>query len=364
MENNLIFAVIGAGNTGQAMAGYLKYKGFTVKLYDRSEWRFKYLRKNPMRLSDEIQSHQKIDLVTTNLSEAVDGSNFIIVSTTTTAHAEIAKKLSEILTNDQVVLLHPGRTGGALIFKKILKENRPDLKITIGEFESSIFTTRTSSTGSTVHYYGIKKGIHFSTLPAVNVRKIFQTLKDVFPQIETYPNVLYTSLSNYGAMLHPAPTLFNIGRIENGLTYAHYIEGITPSIASFLEKLDSERITLGKYFKIRLKPLTVWLADTYGSIGDNLYELLQNTHAYHKILGPDTLQHRYLVEDTLNGLVPFVHLARKCGIGLPITENLTNLIGQILNIDVISLGRDLNDMGIASMDVQQIIDYVLNGDSL
>ncbi len=362
MDNNLIFVVIGAGNTGQAMAGYLKFKGFPVRLYDRSEWRFKYLRKHSMRLSDEIESSQKIDLLTTDLNEAVYGANFIIVSTTTTAHIEIAKRLSEILTNDQVVLLHPGRTGGALIFKKILKENRSDLKITIGEFESSIFTTRTSATGSTVHYYGIKKGVHFSTLPAVNVRKIFQILKDIFPQIETYPNVLYTSLSNYGAILHPAPTLFNVGRIENGHIYSHYIEGITPSIATFLEKLDSERVTLGKYFKIRLKPLNVWLSDTYGSKGDNLYELLQNTHAYHKILGPDTLHHRYIVEDTLNGLVPFVHLARKCGIGLPIIENLTNLIGHLLSIDVISLGRDLNDMGIASMDVQQIIDYVVNGD--
>ncbi len=360
--DNMTFAVLGAGNTGQAMAGYLKFKGFAVKLYDRSEWRFKYLRKHPMRLSDEIESSQNIDLMTTNLNEAVESANFIIVSTTTTAHMEIAKRLSEILTNDQVILLHPGRTGGALIFKKVLKENRPDLKTTIGEFESSIFTTRTSATGSTVHYYGIKKGVHFATLPAINARKIFQVLKDIFPQIETYPNVLYTSLSNYGAVLHPAPTLFNIGRIENGLTYAHYIEGITPSIANFLEKLDLERITLGKCFKIRLKPLTIWLSDTYGSVGDDLYELLQNTHAYHKILGPDTLQHRYIVEDTLNGLVPFVHLARKCGIGLPIIENLTNLISHVLNIDVLSLGRDLNDMGIASMDVKQIIDYVLNGD--
>ncbi len=362
MENNFTFAVLGAGNTGQAMAGYLKYKGFFVKLYDRSELRFKYLRKSSMRLSDEIQSNQKIDLMTTNLNEAVNGSNFIIVSTNTMAHTEMAKRLSEILTNDQIVLLHPGRTGGALIFRKILKENRPDLKITIGEFESSIFTTRVATSGSTVHYYAIKNGVHFSTLPATNVRMVFQILKDIFPQVETYPNVLYTSLSNYGAILHPAPTLFNTGRIENGHTYAHYIEGITPSIANFLEKLDFERITLGKYFKIRLKPINVWLSETYGTKGNNLYELLQNTHAYYKILGPNTLQHRYIVEDTLNGLVPFVHLARKCGIGLPITENLTNLIGHLLNIDVISLGRDLNDMGIASMDVQQIIDYVMNGD--
>jgi opine dehydrogenase len=362
MEDSMVFAVIGAGNTGQAMAGYLKFKGFTVKLYDRSEWRFKYLKKSPMKLSDEIESSQKIDLMTTDLEKAVEGANFVIVSTTTTAHAEIAKRLSEILTNDQIVLLHPGRTGGTLIFKKVFKENRPDLKITIGEFESSIFTTRTSISGTTVHYYGIKAGVHFAAIPAGNTRKIFQILKGIFPQIETAQNVLYTSLSNYGSILHPAPTLFNIGRIENGLSYAHYVEGITPSIANFLEKLDSERVTLGKYFKLRLKPLTVWLSDTYGSNGDNLYELLQNTKAYHKILGPNTLQHRYIVEDTLNGLVPFVHLARKCGIGLPITESLTNLIGHLLGIDVISLGRDLNDMGIANMDVQQIIDYVSNGD--
>ena len=361
LNESLVFAVIGAGNTGQALAGYLTYKGHKVRLYDRSAWRFKYLRHHNMNLGDAFSSSQHIDVITTDLRRAVEGADVIIISVVSTAHAEVAQKLSQFLKNGQVVLLHPGRTGGAFIFKKVVEETKKDLRLTIGEFETSLFATRITQEGAKVRYYGVKKNVHLAMMPPDDAIKVWPLIKNIFPQVEMAPNVLYTSLSNYGAMLHPAPVIFNVGRIENGFRYTHYIEGITPSIARFIEKLDSERIKLGKCFNIRLRPLTVWLSDVYGSKGNNLFDLLQNTKAYHSILGPDTIQHRYLIEDTLTGLVPMLHLARKCEVRLPAIETLVNMINYLVDIDVMAFGRNLEDMGLRKMKVEEIIKYAESG---
>ncbi len=357
----LVFCVVGAGNTGQALAGYLKFKGYPVKLYDRSEWRFKYLRSHPMKLGDDFLSEQTVDLLTTDLREAVENSDVIIVSTVTTAHFEVAKKLAQLVSDGQIVLLHPGRTGGALIFHRIIKGTNPNAEITIGEFETSLFATRLTRSGTKVRYYGVKKGVHLAAVPGNSVYEIAPILKDAFPQLETASNVIYTSLSNYGAMLHPAPVVFNAGRVENRTVYTHYIEGITPSIARFIEKLDEERIELGKAFGVHLKPLTVWLENVYGSKGNDLYEILRNTKPYHSILGPDTLQHRYLVEDTLNGLVPMLRFAEAVPMRLPIMEDLVGMIDHLIEIDTMNFGRNLEDMGMETMTVSQMIDYAVKG---
>jgi opine dehydrogenase len=41
------FAVIGGGNGGLAMAGYLAYKGFSVNLYNRTQARIQSLIDDP-----------------------------------------------------------------------------------------------------------------------------------------------------------------------------------------------------------------------------------------------------------------------------------------------------------------------------
>ena len=60
------------------------------------------------------------------------------------------------------------------------------------------------------------------------IRKYFKPVK----------STVITSLSNVGMILHCAPVLMNIGWIENKKTaFKYYYDGITPSIASFLEKM-------------------------------------------------------------------------------------------------------------------------------
>ncbi|MCE7738284.1 MAG: NAD(P)-binding domain-containing protein, partial [Candidatus Heimdallarchaeota archaeon] len=88
-------AIIGAGCGGQAIAGYLASKGNEVNLYNRSIDRIRLLmKKKEIELQGEIHSKGKLNLVTTDISEAVRGTELIMVVTTATGHYDIATALA------------------------------------------------------------------------------------------------------------------------------------------------------------------------------------------------------------------------------------------------------------------------------
>ena len=74
-------------------------------------------------------------------------------------------------------------------------------------------------------------------------RRIPKCLKSYF-SIEK--SVVNTSLSNIGMILHCAPVLMNIGWIENPkVDFKYYYDGISETIANFVEKMDAETSRLG-----------------------------------------------------------------------------------------------------------------------
>ncbi len=65
---------------------------------------------------------------------------------------------------------------------------------------------------------------------------MLKLINEAYPQFISATDVLETSINNYGAIFHPAPTLLNSGHIERCSPFEYYTEGITPSIGNFLEK--------------------------------------------------------------------------------------------------------------------------------
>ena len=77
---------------------------------------------------------------------------------------------------------------------------------------------------------------------------------DIYPNLILAENVLETGLSNINAIMHPAGMLGNAGWIEkSGGDFYYYREGITPSIAAWIEGVDGERLEIVK--RLGLKPL-------------------------------------------------------------------------------------------------------------
>ena len=92
------FAVIGAGNGGQAIAGYLGLNNYSVTLFDRNSDKVKILSgKGGIQLEGKIKGFGKIDLITNVLSEAVQEADVIMVTTVANAHKELAVSLAPLL---------------------------------------------------------------------------------------------------------------------------------------------------------------------------------------------------------------------------------------------------------------------------
>ena len=123
-------SVIGAGNGGQAMAGHLSLMGHDVTLYTRSnEKKTTILQAGGIILKEAINGFGKLTRVTNSIEEAVSVSEILMITVTANAHGEIAERIFPFLKEGQIIVLNPGRTGGALEIRNIF--NKKSLRIKV-----------------------------------------------------------------------------------------------------------------------------------------------------------------------------------------------------------------------------------------
>lgn len=117
--------------------------GYQVRLYDISPITVNAINnQGGIELEGVVKGFGKIDGATTSLLEAVDGAHLIMVITPATAHRDIAKALVPFLQDEQIIVLHPGATCGALEFYKVLTEENCPARVTIGETNTLIYACR------------------------------------------------------------------------------------------------------------------------------------------------------------------------------------------------------------------------------
>ncbi|MBW8382637.1 MAG: NAD(P)-binding domain-containing protein, partial [Youngiibacter sp.] len=78
------FAVLGAGHGGTAMAGHLSLLGIDVSLYNRGPDRIRAIQDNGgleiVSNTDTVpHGHAKLDIVTTDMKEAIEGREILMV---------------------------------------------------------------------------------------------------------------------------------------------------------------------------------------------------------------------------------------------------------------------------------------------
>ena len=354
-------SVIGAGNGGQAMAGFLALRGFGVNLWNRSEDKIRVLNRLGIILQGQVNGFAQPNLITSDIGEAVQGAKVIMVTVPASGHRDVAEKMAPWLSDGQIVVLNPGRTGGALEFGETLLENQCDCDVTIAETGTFIYASRTVGPGMS-HIYSIKQRVPMAALPATRTMEVVRILRRAYPQFIPAESVLFTSFDNIGAVFHPLPVMLNTGRIENNLAYEHYREGITPSVARTLETLDKERLAIAKALGVRARSVLEWMNQTYGVKAPSIYEAVHQNPGYVGISAPTSLNHRYIFEDIPYSLVPLVSFAKIAGVNVPVMDSAISLASSLRGIDYRAEGRCAHKMGIADMDVEDILRLVLGGD--
>lgn len=356
------FAVLGAGNGGQAIAAYLALQGYRVNLYNRTDSKLDPIKKEGgIYLSGVFEGFGKLNRVTSNIKRAIENVEVILVVTPAVAHKFLARELSNYLQDGQVIVLNPGRTGGALEFQNTLKNNGCKADVIISEAQTFIYASRVVGPAK-AKIYGVKNKVAIAAFPSIRTREVVDILFPAFPQFSPVENVLKTSLDNIGAIFHPAPTLMNMARIEStGGDFTYYQQGITPSVAKILEKIDQERMEVAYALEIEPTSANDWLRMAYGVRGKTLYELLQNNLQYHGIGAPDTINHRYIFEDVPMSLVPIASLGEMLGVKTPTINIIVNLANVVLEQDFWKTGRNVETLGLEGLSVSEIKSLVNEG---
>lgn len=337
--------VIGAGNGGLAFGSKLIEKGCNVNLYDKFENIIAPIKKNnnviTLVTEDNTKKHFHFNLVTTNLKNALISVDYIFVVAPAFAHKSIAVALSKYITKNQTVVLHPGRTGGALEFKRIFSKNGNEN--IIAETETLLFSCRKNNS-TEVKLYGVKTSIGIAAIPSDKSLEVSCELNKLLPHFHSSYTVLNTSLSNMGAIFHPVPFLLNLTRIENKEKFKYYHEGITPSIANLLELLDEERLRIAEGYNFKLISAKDWLNKTYKINGKDLYNAIQLNTAYKEIFAPTDINSRYVMEDIPMSLIPMKELANKVDIETPTIDFVIELASKLYNYNFMEHGRRIDNL--------------------
>jgi opine dehydrogenase len=212
----LQITIIGAGHGGKAMAADLAVRGFVVRLYNRTYEHIGVIAAGggiELMLEDGRQAFGRLQAVTSDIAEALDGSQLVMVVVPASGHQDIARICAQHLTDNQIVVLNPGRTGGALECQQVLQENECTTNPIIAEAETFLFASRSQGPAE-ARIFRRKNSLPLAALPATQTQAVLDVVQVIYPQFIAAPNVLYTSLNNMGAVVHPALTLLNTGWIE------------------------------------------------------------------------------------------------------------------------------------------------------
>lgn len=358
-------AVLGAGNGGVAMAAHLALMGRAVALWNRTAGHLEGIR---ARGGIQLESYPggpsgfgRLERVTDDLGAALDGAGVIMVVLPSSAHREVAQACAPHLRDGQVVVLHPGRTGGAMEFVKILKDRHCRADVVVAEAGTFIYASRALPDGS-ARIFSIKESVPLAALPASRTAGVLARLQGVYPQFIDGENVLKTGLDNMGAIFHPALTILNAGWIEFSRgDFQFYLDGVTPGTARVLEVLDRERVTIAAAVGVRARTAAEWLQGSYDVGGDDIHELIHANKGYAGITAPAALDHRYIFEDVPMSLVPMAALGTRYGVATRGMEALITLASILHRTDYRRRGRTLETLGIENLSVSELVRYVEEG---
>lgn len=335
-------AVLGAGNGGQSFAAYFTHLGCEVSLYNRNPKVIYEIEENEgIELIGYYNFKEKIHLITSNIGEAIKGAELIMIATPANAHGDLAEQLAPYLKDNQIIVLNPGRTLGTYYFMKILERNGLNVNVIVAETDTLIYTCRLIKNGM-CRVYSVKKELHVAAHNPLETKKVCNVLSKFYDVILPAESVLKTGLSNLGVIFHPIPVILNIARIEEQSVFSHYKQGISPTVAGFLERVDEERIKVATMLGVNIDTAVQWLKRVYRCEGNNLYEALQNNFAYTEVLAPTTIHNRYIYEDIQTGLVPLSILSKKLNIEDGAIECIIKLASMLYKYNFYENGRNEN----------------------
>jgi len=353
-------AIIGAGIGGVYLVAELGLAGHRLRLHDLDDTRLAEIRAHG---GVDVEGHglAATERATTDLAEAVDGAEIIIVVTGGNAQETVARALAPLLTERQIILLIQGNTGGALAVRRAL--GRAD--IAVAEMDNYPFSNWLLGP-TRIRPIVKKRWLQIAAFPGNCIDAVFPRLAPLFPHAIAAPDVIHTGFTNANAMLHVANCVGNAGKIDRDQSYRFYADGVTPSIARLYQAINAERVAVAAALDAAVPTLEDWFDRTYGVRGADLTETCQllttNSDGPYQATGtPKSFAHKYITEDVPVGLMPMRALGTAAGVPTPTIDALITLVRAMTGKDFVAEARTLERMGLGGLGAAEIQRVVADG---
>jgi hypothetical protein len=351
------FAVLGGGADARLLAALCVAEGGEITLFSAYGSELEALRASSgiaLRGAGPVGSyHVDRDGVsirlTAELDAAVTGAEVIFLTGPLHKQRTYAMVLAEHLSDDQVLVLAPGRSLGAVETAWLLRMGGCRADVTIVERQGLPFWVAANGTQLTLSEAAPMAA---ATLPRGR-EEVLERLSPVLGASRVCDSVLASGFADLSAAVEiPALVLGGAGLAPCGVEVpmggvplaenATFAALIGPDQRAVVAALADERRAVAAAFGVRDLPETEdWIAAFAGDARGDASRPV-----------PDRAAARQMMRDGVVGsLVPLASAAALAGRSVPRTESLIALAEMLLGADVAAAGRRLETIGITAGDV-------------
>ena len=368
-EKNL-WAIIGAGNGGQALAAYLSNKGLTIQMYesDATEGLKQAIAdlnaSKEIRINGSVECPGHISFITSDMEKAMAGAEVILVTLPSQFHKGVAEKMAPYLQEDQVVLLNPIAPLGPIEFKKALVDSGNTKDITLAGSSTLLFAARLEKTGQ-VHISGKKDEVKVAAMPASRNSAVEAKTKPYFPEFRFVHNILDVSFDNLNFEFHPGPALLYLAKLEKREVFDYY-HGFTPGQIKVVEAIDKERMELCRVYHVDALPAKESFMTMYPDPeleGKDLYTIITHAKCYDGLKAPNSgvlSSIRYFTEDVPYSLTAIQALAKIAKVETPVIDSVVTLVRTVVE-PALPEGRTMRNLGFTEETTVEDVLALCNG---
>ena len=353
LQNDRKVSIIGAGNTGCALAADLKQRGYSVCLYAHPEHASRLhgiSGRGKMVYGGIIEGECTPDLLTTNEAEALAFAPNIILALPSYAQDHMFQSLAPHIQNHHRVINLNGNFS-SYILANLLQDRSP----VIVETNCAPHASRACCNGD-VDIMGVK-----SFIPVATLRPITEHTKSIIAsiipcQLEWQPDIMAVGFQLYNGVLHPPIMVLNAGRIDQSLCagFRFYAEGVPEHVGKMIEAVDKERMDIAalyghKHLRTTLEALKgIYKEDAIESIS----QFARCAKVYQMIDAPTSIESRHLTEDVPSILVPWYLLGKRAGYEAKAIKSLIDMSSIMHSRDYMATGRTLETMMLPSIEAE------------
>lgn len=358
-------AVLGGGNGSFAAAGDFALSGHEVRLWRRDADQVAAHRAAGSRIlvKDHKGRHDvKLALVTTDIAEAVNGTELILCPAPAFAQLDIAHQLAPHLRDGQVIFLPPA-TFGSMIFAQAARDAGNHAKASFAETGTLPWLTRKHGAFEVAITTRAKR-LPVGVFPLDEAPHALEIIGRAFPDaIEPCGDALSGALMNAGPIIHPPLIVMNAGPIEHFEKWDIHKEGTQAAIRRVTDALDAERIAVREalgygapHFPLAhhyAKEGEIWM------YGRGSHDRLTDSGDWRERLV--LTEHRYMREDLRLGLSLLVSVAGLAGVAAPLAKAFLAIGGAICGEDFVRGGRTLDTLGFGKLGKAELQTLLRNG---